>query len=178
MVGAGFAQSFAANLPSSFDGDLLRVCAHVAPSVVPVAGAAVLAHSADHTDGPRDGSLPNGALLPRGRLAALFSARADADRHHGRVHPHPFGDLFQARFVRYRHRRAAGGFRGAAGAAGGGLVAVESVAGSGAPQRFDFRQSVIAAVVRADRVSGSAPRRTSICIRWRARPGWDCSRRR
>ena len=120
----------------------------------------------------------DGAQLSRGRLAAVFSARADADRHPGRVHPHPLGYSTKRAMFDIGIAGPMAGFVALLVPLAVGLSLSKVAPGIVQPGRFDFRQSVDAALLRADCISGRRRRETSTCIRWRARRGWDCWRRR
>ena len=179
IVGAGMAQSFAANRPFDFDGDLYgyvrmwhepSFLLHGLPFSLTLL-TILMAHEMGH--------YICRAVLRRGRHAAVFL-------------PAPTLIGTMGAFIRIRSAILSkrilfdigiagplAGFAVLMCAAGGGRVAVEGGRRESARSGdLVFGTPLIAAAVRMDRVPGRLACRTSICIRWRAPPGSGCWRRR
>ena len=140
------------------------------PGII-LAGPAVLAHLADHSAGARVRPLSGVPLLRRGCQPALLPAGAHSDGNVRRLHPHPLGDLFQARAVRYRRGRAAGRLRVPASRAGhrGGVLQDDSRYRSS--ERHPFRNARAAVASAKIDFPGRAGGRHLPASRWRAPPG-------
>jgi DNA-binding protein HU-beta len=170
LVGAGLQNDFNHNLPFDVEHYLyafVDVWSHpgnylAGPAFSLTLLTILLAHECGHYL----------ACLYYGVDASLpyFLPAPTLDGDVGRLHPHPLGDLFQARALRHRRRGAAGRLRIPAAGAGGGIAFSKVIPGIAHQRRYPVRNPGLLWILQKTIFPGVPPP-ISICIRWRARPG-------